>query len=168
MNNDNNISKIRLLIVDDDAMVIRIVKDMLSVLGFSNFEVARDGKDALDVLKLKDIDIIICDWKMKPMDGLEFTRSVREKLKPPARFVPIIMLTGKNEKRDVESARDAGISEYLIKPFTAQGLSERIKRVVEKPRPFILTKQYRGPDRRRSQKEGCFPTERRKRPHSYE
>jgi len=86
---------------------------------------------------------------MAPMDGLEFSRTVRTAGNSPNPFVPIIMITGHTEKHQVEAARDAGITEFLIKPITAQSLFSRIAEVVERPRAFVRCESYFGPDRRR-------------------
>lgn len=127
----------------------RLLKDMLDVLGFTNVHLTEDGLEALDYLQFHQADIIICDWKMHGMDGITLTRHVRERMSGGKRFVPIIMLTGKAEEQDVITARDAGITEYLIKPFTTQTLFDRIKAVIENPRGFVLAEEYKGPDRRR-------------------
>ena len=86
---------------------------------------------------------------MKPMDGLAFTRAVRNDKISPTPFVPIIMITGHTERHRVEQARDAGVTEFLAKPVTAQDLFSRIAMIVEKPRPFIRCDDFFGPDRRR-------------------
>ena len=86
---------------------------------------------------------------MKPMDGLEFTRRVRNDEHSPNPFVPIIMITGHTEKHRVEAARDAGVTEFLAKPITAHNLFARIAEIVERPRAFVRCDNYFGPDRRR-------------------
>src|SRR5690606_20664550 len=98
-----------------------------------------------------DVDILITDWSMYPMDGLALTRHIREKLNNTNRFIPIVMLTGRGERKHVLAARDSGVTEYIVKPFTAQTLYKRIRNVVETPRSFVLGKDYKGPDRRRRQ-----------------
>jgi two-component system chemotaxis response regulator CheY len=86
---------------------------------------------------------------MKPMDGLEFSRAVRTAENSPNPFLPIIMITGHTEKHQVEAARDAGVTEFLVKPITAQSLFSRIAEIVERPRAFVRCEAYFGPDRRR-------------------
>jgi DNA-binding response OmpR family regulator len=90
---------------------------------------------------------------MKPMDGLEFSRNVRTNVSSPNPFVPIIMITGHTEKHLVVAARDAGITEFLAKPITAQSLFSRIAEIVERPRAFVRCDSYFGPDRRRKTSE---------------
>lgn len=154
---------IAILVAEDDFMMGRVTRDMLAVLGMPNVDVVRSGQEAIQALYRKEYDILICDWVMHPMSGLELTRYLRTELASPNRLIPIIMLTGKSERKDIEAARDAGITEYLVKPFTAAALAERIKTVIEDPRPFIIVKNYKGPDRRRKRNAPPDGTERRRR-----
>ena len=86
---------------------------------------------------------------MKPMDGLAFTREIRTAQNSPNPFIPIVMMSGHTEKHRVQAARDAGITEFLAKPITAQSLFARIAEIVDRPRPFVRCPGYFGPDRRR-------------------
>ena len=95
-------------------------------------------------------DIIFCDWNMEVIDGLEFTKFVRTGVDTANPYVPIIMLSGHSEARRICEARDIGITEYLVKPISAEMIYERICRVIERPRQFVKTKAFFGPDRRRS------------------
>jgi len=95
------------------------------------------------------------------MDGIKFTRIVRNHEHSPNPFVPIIMISGHTEKHRVEAARDAGVTEFLAKPISAKGLYQRILNVVANPRPFIKTKTYFGPDRRRNTNNAYIGPERR-------
>jgi CheY-like chemotaxis protein len=94
------------------------------------------------------------------MDGIELVRALRRDERLRVRRMPIIMLTGKAEKADVETARDSGITEFAIKPYTSHALFERLEWLIEQPRPFLLTPEYVGPDRRR-RKEPVRGTDRR-------
>ena len=107
-------------------------------------------------------DIVITDWAMPIFDGLELTRMIRQPGANANPFVPIIMLTGHSEKKHVMAARDAGITEFLAKPLSAKALYERILNVVMNPRPFVRTKTYFGPDRRRGVVSNYTGPERRK------
>lgn len=149
MDAESLLSKIHILVVEDDRIMRTLVKDMLQILGFHSVSTAEDGQAAIDYLYFNNADIIICDWKMQGMDGIAFTRHIREKMPGGKRFLPIIMLTGKSEEKDVRTARDAGVTEYIIKPFSADGLYERIRTVIENPRGFVLSEGFTGPDRRR-------------------
>ena len=145
----NLLGKIHILVVEDDRIMRTLVHDMLQIMGFSHVTVAKDGLEAIACLDHETPDIIVCDWKMQGMDGLAMTQFIRERSPGGKRFVPIIMLTGRSEEHYVLRARDAGINEYLIKPFTAQNLFDRIKAVIENPRGFVVSEDYTGPDRRR-------------------
>jgi len=95
------------------------------------------------------VDMIITDWRMSPMDGINFIKYLRTHEDSPNRFIPIIMLTGNVEREHVETARDVGINEFVIKPFSAKTLCDRITLLIDNPRSFIMTGQFIGPDRRR-------------------
>ena len=99
---------------------------------------------------------------MPIFNGLELTQMVRQPGANADPYVPIIMLTGHSEKNCVVAARDAGVTEFLAKPISAKGLYQRIVNVVANPRPFIKTKTYFGPDRRRNSNPNYVGTERRK------
>lgn len=146
----DNLKKVHVLIVDDDAIMRKLIRDMMRIVGFNNVSAATDGQEALKMLETNTVDLIVCDWKMRPMDGLEFVKHVRNDDSSPHRFVPIIMLTGRGERKDVEIARDAGVTEYLIKPFSSDSLFKRIAAAIDAPRDFVLAMGYKGPDRRRS------------------
>ncbi|NWG46611.1 MAG: response regulator [Alphaproteobacteria bacterium] len=126
-----------------------LVKVLLHSMGIREVREATDGAHAFDELRLRAADIVICDLLMSPLDGNDFTRLLRQAQDSPNRFIPIIMLTGYSERRKVEAARDAGVNEFLRKPITARSLYQRVIEVVERPRPFIQSADYFGPDRRR-------------------
>ena len=142
-----------------------LVKAILNALGVKNILEAADGADAFKELRHFPADIIICDWNMEPLDGLDFSRMVRTGSDSPNPFVPIIMLTGHTEMTRVVEARDAGVHEFLAKPISAKSLYSRLRAIIERPRPFIRTKGmfgYFGPDRRRQQLPSYMGLERRK------
>jgi DNA-binding response OmpR family regulator len=107
-------------------------------------------------------DIIFVDWVMPIFDGLELTQMIRQPGANANPYVPIIMLTGHSDKTRVVGARDAGVTEFLAKPISAKSLYERILNVVANPRPFIKSKTYFGPDRRRGVNPNYVGPERRK------
>ncbi len=145
-----NLSNLNFLVVDDNKNMRLLVIQVLRALGIRNVKEADDGADALKTLKTFPTDIVICDWNMEPLDGLDFTRMVRTASDSPNPFVPIIMLTGHTEMNRVEEARDAGVHEFLAKPISAKSLYQRIVSVIEISRHFIRTSNYTGPDRRRA------------------
>ena len=148
-----NLSRLKVLIAEDNSHMRVMVREILIQFGVSTIQECKDGSDALALLNNWQPDIIFMDWMMEPMDGLEFTRAVRMDPTSPNPFIPIIMLTGHTEMHRIVEARDAGVTEFLAKPVTANGVYARIKSVVENPRPFIKTARYLGPSRRRRQQD---------------
>lgn len=163
--NKLRLNKVSILVVDDDHAIANLVKNVLQNLGFGKIHVAHNADDALRFIERDTIDLIITDWEMDPVNGIELTQRVRQ-LESIKRFTPIIMLTGHGEKHEIETARDCGITEYLIKPFTAKTLCSRIAMVVEAPRSFVVSKEYKGPSRRRRELDVPGGVERRKRKRS--
>lgn len=141
---------IDILLADDNAHMRAIVVSMLRSIGICRVREVSDGAAALEALRQAPADIAIVDFKMLPLDGVTFTRLVRTAPDSPAPYLPIIMMTGHSERRRVFEARDAGVTELLTKPVTAQRLMARIQSVILHPRDFIQTDTYFGPDRRRT------------------
>ena len=140
---------LKALIVEDNQHMRSLLRSLLNVAGMHDISEAADGSAALKVLAGKKCDLILCDMAMKPMDGLEFVRELRRSKSYANPFVPIIMISGYTEQHRVEAARDAGVTEFLAKPITAQSLYSRIAEIMERPRAFIRCATYVGPDRRR-------------------
>jgi DNA-binding response OmpR family regulator len=151
------------LILDDDPRIAQIVRDILTDLGFNKVYIGRDGSAGLRMMREHVIDLIITDWRMEPMDGIDFIRHVRHDKDSPNRYVPIIMLTGQAEAEDVEVARDAGVNEFVVKPFTVRRLVDRLMLIIDNPRGFVLARDFKGPDRRRRKTPPPGGTDRRKR-----
>jgi two-component system, chemotaxis family, chemotaxis protein CheY len=142
---------LKALIVEDNAQMRALLRALLNSAGIKDIADASNGRAAIDLLRERKSDLVLTDLAMKPMDGLEFTRHVRNHEHSPNPFVPIIMITGHTEKHRVQAARDAGVTEFLAKPITAQNLFTRIAEIVERPRAFVRCDNYFGPDRRRRQ-----------------
>lgn len=155
-----NLSKLRVLVVDDSKNMRMLVKTILNALGVTTVRESPDGQMALQELRAGPIDIVICDWVMEPMDGLEFVRQVRTAEDSPNPFLPIIMMTGHTEKHRIFKARDSGVTEFLAKPITAKTLLLRLTNIIENPRPFVRAKGYFGPDRRRRSEDYAGPERR--------
>jgi len=143
------LSNLRFLMVDDNQHMRAIVGAILQGVGVKHFHEAMDGAEALQVVRDSMIDIAIVDFKMSPLDGVQFTQLVRNSPDSVDPFLPIIMLTGFAERHRVFEARDAGVTEIVVKPVTARSLLDRINTVIFKPRPFIKSGDYFGPCRRR-------------------
>lgn len=140
---------VRVLIADNDAKIAGLVRSVLTTIGIQHIEVVADGSAALHYLSEHPVDLLITDWQMRPMDGIDLVRHLRSAADSPNKLLPIIMMTARAERMDVETARDVGITEYVIKPFTAQTLMTKLVAIIENPRSFILTEPYVGPNRRR-------------------
>jgi CheY-like chemotaxis protein len=154
-------NKLRFLVCDDNPHMRRILRTLLHSFGAREVYESEDGATALEMYTHYVPDIVITDWSMPIFDGLELAQMIRQPESKGNPFAPIIMLTGHSEKRRVTVARDAGVTEFLAKPISAKGLYQRILNVVANPRPFIKTKTYFGPDRRRNTSTAYIGPERR-------
>ncbi len=155
------IAGLRVLIVDDNQHMRAIVGAILHSVGVSRIREAADGSDALRLLRDWPAEVAIIDYQMSPMDGLELTQRLRDPQTSPNRYLPIIMMTGFAERAKVVAARDAGVNEFLVKPLTAKAVLDRLHAAVFKPRPFVETKTYVGPTRRRFRAEDAHHPRRR-------
>jgi len=122
--------KIKILVVDDFSTMRRIVKNVLKQIGFENIEEAEDGSQALAKLKTGGFSFMVSDWNMPNMDGLELLKSVRKD--PALKDLPILMVTAEAEKDKVVTAIQAGVNNYVVKPFTAEVFKEKMDRIFEK------------------------------------
>lgn len=141
------------MVVDDQEFNAKILRQMLRVLGASDIRVFYNGEDAWEDFKKRPVDLVITDWQMKPMSGLKLTSLIRKSPDSPNTFVPIILVTAYREREHVFKARDAGVTEYVIKPVSPKGLFSRVEAVIERPRRFVRIGEFFGPDRRRHNKE---------------
>ncbi len=122
-------TSIKVLIVDDFATMRRILKNILKQLGFKNLLEADDGTTAYDVLESQDVDLIISDWNMPKMTGLELLKKVRASEKYSK--TPFLMVTAEAQKQNVIEAVQAGVSNYVVKPFTAEAISEKLEKILK-------------------------------------
>jgi len=122
---------------------------MLLGFGVGTVKSVESGEKALKLFDEMDIDMVICDSMIEPVDGFELTRTIRNNPDLPNRYLPIIFVTGHADMHSVIKARDAGATEFLVKPVSPAILYERVAYVIEHQRPFIQAGQYFGPDRRR-------------------
>jgi len=118
----------KVLIVDDYKTMLRIVRNILRQLNFSNVDEAMDGSEALEMLRSDDYGLVISDWNMEPMTGIELLRAVRsdDKLKS----LPFIMVTAESKTENVRTAAEAGVSNYIVKPFNAETLKSKMTSVL--------------------------------------
>lgn len=117
----------KVLIVDDFATMRRIMKNILKQIGFTNIIEADDGTTALEELKKNSVDLIISDWNMPKMTGLELLKTVRSM--DGYKTLPFLMVTAEAQKQNVIDAVQAGVSNYVVKPFTAEAISEKLKKI---------------------------------------
>ncbi|MCC6889047.1 MAG: response regulator [Hyphomicrobiales bacterium] len=155
-------NRLRFLVIDDNAHMRRILRTLLHGFGAREVYEAEDGAAGLEAFTHFMPDIILVDWVMPVFDGLELTQMIRQPGANHNPYVPIIMLTGHADKTRVTMARDAGVTEFMAKPISANALYQRILNVAANPRPFVKTKTYFGPDRRRSANVAYVGPERRK------
>jgi len=144
-----NFSNINILIVDDNLPLIQLSKAIFETFGVKHIDTALNGEIGFEKFCDGQHDLVLIDWIMKPISGIELTRRIRTDDRSPNKFVPIILMTGYNERRKVLEARDVGVTEFLVKPFTAQDLYKRLVHVIERPRAFVSSEFFFGPDRRR-------------------
>lgn len=122
--------KMKILVVDDFSTMRRIVKNVLKQLGFENVEEAEDGAQALSKLKTGGFGFMVSDWNMPNMDGLALLKAVRADAS--LKNLPILMVTAEAEKEKVVSAIQAGVNNYIVKPFTAEVFKEKMDKIFEK------------------------------------
>lgn len=127
----------------------------------ANIDSAYSCEEGFQKFCKKKHDIVITDWLENPDKGIELLKQIRTKGDSPNKFVPVIMTAGSGHLSRVLKSRDAGVSEYLVKPFAADALATRITRVIESPRPFVLAESYTGPERRVKTRPIDFPDRRK-------
>jgi two-component system chemotaxis response regulator CheY len=119
---------LRFLVVDDFSTMRRIVKNFLNDLGYNNVQEADDGNTALPILKSGNIDFLITDWNMPGMPGLELLKAVRGD--PALAKLPVLLLTAEAKREQIVEAAQAGVNGYVVKPFTAQTLKDKIEKIL--------------------------------------
>jgi two-component system chemotaxis response regulator CheY len=117
----------KILVVDDFSTMRRIVRNLLKELGFSNVEEAEDGVDALKKLRADTFDFVVSDWNMPNMTGIDLLREIRKD--PGLKHLPVLMVTAEAKKENIIEAAQAGASGYVVKPFTAITLDEKLKKI---------------------------------------
>ncbi|MFW8590214.1 chemotaxis response regulator CheY [Glaciecola sp. 2405UD65-10] len=120
----------KILVVDDFSTMRRIIKNLLKDLGFTNIQEADDGNTALPMLLQGDFDFVVTDWNMPGMQGIDLLRAIRsnDKLKP----LPVLMVTAEAKKEQIVAAAQAGVNGYVVKPFTAATLKEKLDKIFER------------------------------------
>ena len=151
--NSNNksfdLSDVHVLLVEDNKHMQVLIKDVLRSLSVGHVDVANDGAEGIQLFNELQPDLVLTDWVMPIVDGLELTHGIRNDADSANQFVPIIMLTSNNEYKHVKTAINHGVNEFLAKPIYAASLYSRIVSVIENPRRFVRIGGFTGPDRRR-------------------
>ena len=119
-----------ILVVDDFPTMRRIVRSLLKELGFTNVEEAEDGQEALGKLKGGDFEFVVSDWNMPNLDGLEMLKQIRAD--EAMKALPVLMVTAEAKKENIVAAAQAGANGYIVKPFTAATLEEKLNKIFEK------------------------------------
>lgn len=122
--------KMKFLVVDDFSTMRRIVRNLLKELGYTNVDEAEDGVIALQKLQSGGFEFVVTDWNMPNMDGLTLLQTIRAT--PHLKHLPVLMITAEAKKENIIAAAQAGASGYIVKPFTAGTLSEKLNKIFEK------------------------------------
>ena len=141
--------RLTVMVVDDNRHMLNLISEILRGLSIRQVIKLTDPADAFKEMLIVPVDILIVDFAMEMLNGIEFVQLVRSGKDSPDVFIPVIMVTGYSDVGTVQMARDAGVTEFLAKPISAKGLYMRILEVINHPRSFIRTGTYFGPDRRR-------------------
>lgn len=144
-----SLSEVHVLIVDDNRQMRLLTRALLRAVGILRVTEADTARAAFDVMSATQVDLVLADWKMQPIDGISFTRMAR--MEGPNPYVPILMMTAYTEMSRVAAARDAGVSGFVKKPISAKILLERISSALTDERLFVRTEDFFGPDRRRGE-----------------
>jgi CheY-like chemotaxis protein len=148
---------LQVLVIDDEELMRQLIWTILQSLGFKQIVTVSSGEEALrEIARGPGFDLVICDYAMRPMNGIEFANTLRREKTVRYRQVPIIMLSASTDREVVMAAQQAGVSDYVTKPISATNLSVRIAAVINHPRAFIDTESYVGPDRRRAKSDAGY------------
>ena len=160
---DYNFRAFRILVVDDSASIRQLIHSTLDIIGVGHVEVAAHGGEAVEIIKKSakplsnrlmqpggsSFDIVMTNMDMPTVDGMMLLRWIRRHEESPDRFMPVIMVSSYADPAKVRDARDAGVTEFVAKPFTISSICSRLINAIERPRQFVQTSGYFGPDRRR-------------------
>jgi CheY-like chemotaxis protein len=141
--------RLKVLVVDDNVHMRKLVVTILQAFGVIQIYEAEGGDRAWTILRESNPDVIVLDWMMEGMSGMDLIQMIRSNPGSPNPFVPVIMLTGHTSLDHVRQARDAGVNEFIAKPVSVKTMMSRLVAVIESPRPYVRTNGYFGPCRRR-------------------
>jgi two-component system, chemotaxis family, chemotaxis protein CheY len=144
-----DLGALSILVIDDQPFFRVLLTEVLRSLGVGNVAVAVDGEDGFTAFQDMRPDVVVTDWMMPKLDGIDLTRRIRSLSDEAQQKVPIILVTAKSERSQIDLARSSGIDEFILKPISAKSICDRLREVIEKPRPFVTFETYTGPCRRR-------------------
>jgi len=154
-----SLDRFSFLVIENSLYLRSLINQSLSALCIGTIRSVDHGGEAIYVLRLMkndpmragimNVDVIMSNWQMSPVDGLMLLHWVRRHREAPDRFIPFIMVTGHADPTSVSQARDLGVTEMIAKPFSAQSIAARVLQMIDRPRQFLHTADYFGPDRRR-------------------
>ena len=163
-------SRFPCVVVEDSSFMRLLLTSCMHALGVQRLRSFDSGSEAIEFLRavkkepmragVNSVECVITDLEMAPVDGLMLLRWIRKSSESLNKFMPVIMVTAHSDAQRVCEARDAGVTEFLTKPFSVHALASKIAHVVEHPRQFVQTGTYFGPDRRRQTREIAFPDRR--------
>jgi len=143
------LNDVHVLVVDDNQQMRLLVRCLLRAGGLTNISEAETAARAFEAMRERDVDLVIVDWMMQPVDGLAFTRMMRWDSASPNPYMPILMLTAHTEASRVAAARDAGVTGFIKKPISTRLLFDRVAGALTDTRMFVRSDDFCGPDRRR-------------------
>lgn len=157
------LNRLNILVVDDSLHIRRLLDVMLRQMGCQNLFETKNIEQATNILETKQLDVALIDWMLDDPagDGLTLVKQMRSSPHEHIKFLPIIMMTGHTERENIETARDMGVTEFMAKPFTAKNLHARLGMLIDSPRPYVKTRAFFGPDRRRREAGPTIEGERR-------
>ena len=154
---DEDMARLRVLVADPFYQLREIIRDiLLRGIGVDEVIDCKDGDEAINLLRELGADVVLADAAMQPMGGIALCKKIRAGIEGVDPYLPVIVMSGRPEVTEITAARDAGVNEYLAKPLSAKILDLRLHAVVERPRPFVRSDNFFGPDRRRRGQED-FP-----------
>lgn len=155
------LENVGILLMEPNDFMRSTIRQLLAIFGCRRITDAEDGSDAMSAMKAFSPDIIITELDMQPIGGIDFTKLIRTGKESPNKYVPIIMVTAHSDYGTVIRARDAGITEFVVKPISAKSLLRHVVETIEHPRDFVETENYFGPDRRRRNRSNFEGADRR-------
>ncbi len=144
-----NLAALSFLVASNNAQERQTAKSILHTLGARNIRLVTNGSEAITEMKRFPADVVLCEWDMSPVNGLQFTRRIRAEGKGIGQFAVIIALCGELSQQLVIEARDVGVNDFIAKPMSIGSVTSRLQRVFDNPKGFVRSDTYFGPDRRR-------------------